>query len=54
MEVTRDERRLAEIRSRIAVLSLVSNDDFNLPARYRSLVTLEEILRQRVNVRPRC
>jgi hypothetical protein len=48
MELTRDEARLAEIRSKLALLSIVSTDNFNLPARHRSLVTLEAILLRRV------
>ena len=45
---TRDEQRLAEVSGKLEALRVVSRDDFNLPARYRSLVTLEKILRQRV------
>ena len=52
MDPTRDELRLVEVRGKLDALHLVSRDDFNLPARYRSLVTLEEILRQRVDHAP--
>jgi hypothetical protein len=50
MDPARDERRLLEIRGKLAALRKVSRDDFNLPARYRSLVTLEEILSERVKL----
>jgi hypothetical protein len=49
MASTRDELRLIEIRGKLDSLCLVSRDDFNLAARYRSLKTLEEILSERVN-----
>jgi hypothetical protein len=50
VDQTRDELRLLEVRGKLDALRLVSRDDFNLPARYRSLVALEEILRQRVRL----
>ncbi|MEY2451507.1 MAG: hypothetical protein QOD92_1081 [Acidimicrobiaceae bacterium] len=46
-----DELRLVEVREKIDQLSVVSSDDFNLPARYRALVALEAILVQRVGGR---
>jgi hypothetical protein len=47
-----DELRLVEVREKIDQLSVVSRDEFNLPARYRALVALEAILLQRVTGRP--
>jgi hypothetical protein len=49
VELTRDQVRLAEIRSKIVALSVVSTDVFNLPTRYQSLVSLEAILVRRVS-----
>jgi hypothetical protein len=51
MTSTRDERRLVEVRGKIATLSVVSRDDFNIAARYGALVTLESILADRVQHR---
>jgi hypothetical protein len=48
VELTRDQRRLAEIRAKIEALSVISRDSFNIPARRSSLVKLEAILLQRV------
>ena len=48
MDPTRHELRLLEVRGKLDALRKVSSDDFNLPDRYRSLVTLEEILRLQV------
>jgi hypothetical protein len=48
VELTRDERRLVEVREKLHVLRVVSKDDFNLAARYRALVKLEAIMRGRV------
>ncbi|MDQ1402530.1 MAG: hypothetical protein QOG03_846 [Actinomycetota bacterium] len=48
MKPDRDAKRLVQIRDRIEALSVVDNDNFNLPARYRALVKLETILSQRV------
>jgi hypothetical protein len=53
VEPTRDERRLGEVRSKIDVLHVRSTDEFNLPARYRALVTLETILAERVRAATR-
>jgi hypothetical protein len=47
-----DELRLVEVREKIDQLSVVSSDDFNLPARYRALVALEAILLERVASQP--
>ena len=49
--LTRDERRLVDVRSKIRALSVVSTDRLNLPERYRALVALEAILVQRVDSR---
>lgn len=54
MERTRDEERLFAIRLQIDALSVVSRDDFNIPARYSSLVKLEAILAQRVDSSRHC
>ena len=48
VEPTRDEQRLVEVGEKIDALHVGSTDNFNLPARYRALVKLEAILRQRV------
>jgi hypothetical protein len=48
MDPTRHELRLLEVQGKLDALRKVSRDDFNLAARYRSLVTLEEILRLQV------
>lgn len=48
----RDKARLVEVRGKIRQLSVVSRDDFNLPARYTALVALEAILLERVTGRP--
>jgi hypothetical protein len=53
VEPTRDERRLAEVRAKIDLLHVSSTDHFNLPARYRALVTLETILVDRVDAATR-
>jgi hypothetical protein len=48
MELTRDERRLFEIRDKIESLHLRCTDDFHLPERHAALLTLEAILLERV------
>jgi hypothetical protein len=48
----RDQARLVEVQGKIRQLSVVSRDDFNLPARYTALVALEAILFERVTGRP--
>ena len=49
MEANREESRLHEVQDKIEALYLDRGDNFNLPARYQSLVKLEAILLQRVN-----
>jgi hypothetical protein len=44
----RDKVRLAEVQEKLRRLSIVSRDDFNLPARHTALVALEAILLERV------
>ncbi len=51
MELTRDERRLFEIRDKIESLHLRCTDDFQLPERHAALLTLEAILVERVERR---
>jgi hypothetical protein len=45
-----DEARLAEVQDKIEGLYVARGDGFNLPARYRALVTLEAMLLERVKV----
>jgi hypothetical protein len=48
MDLTRDERRLFEIRDKIESLHLRCTDAFHLPERHAALLTLEAILLERV------
>lgn len=51
MELTRDERRLFEIRDKIESLHLRCTNDFQLQERHQALVRLEAILAERVEQR---
>jgi hypothetical protein len=51
MELTRDERRLFEIRDKIESLPQRCTDNFRLPERHAALLTLEAILVARVEQR---
>jgi hypothetical protein len=48
VDLTREERRLFEIRDKIESLHLRCTDDFNLRERYDALVKLEAILASRL------
>jgi hypothetical protein len=52
MEPTRNEIRLGQIRNKIEMLYVDRGDDFNLPVRYQSLVTLEASLLELVRKPP--
>jgi hypothetical protein len=51
VELTRDERRLFDLRCQIEALHVSTRDDFNLAARYNALVKLETILLERMKQR---
>jgi hypothetical protein len=48
MPLRDDEARLAQVRDKIEGLYVARGDDFDLPARYRALTTLETMLLERV------